>query len=112
RRSSDLYDENGVPVRQIGPDDRQVIQYDPKFQGGFNTRLAYKGFDLSVIGAFQRGGTIISTLYGSTSYLNQLTGRHNNVSVDYWTPEDTDARYPRPGGINTRNNSTYGSTLA
>ncbi len=34
------YDANGVPVRQIGPDDRKVIDVNPDFQGGFNTRLA------------------------------------------------------------------------
>ena len=33
---------NGVPVRQIGADDRQVISADPDWLGGFNTRLAYK----------------------------------------------------------------------
>lgn len=105
------YDDEGVPVRPIGPEDRQVLQFDPKFQGGFNTRLAYKGFDLSMVGAFQRGGTIISTLYSTSSYLNLLSGRHNNVDVDFWTPENTDAKYPRPGGATSGDNPKYGNTL-
>lgn len=105
------YDDDGVPVRAIGPEDRQVLHFDPKFQGGFNTRLAYKGFDLSMVGAFQRGGTIISTLYGTSSYLNLMSGRHNNVNVDYWTPENTDAKYPRPGGVTSGDNPKYGNTL-
>src|SRR5690606_37643296 len=91
------YDDNGVPVRQIGAADRQILEFDPKFQGGFNTRLSYKGFDLGIVAAFKNGGTLISTLHGATSYLNLLNGRHNNVRVDYWTPENTDAKYPRPG---------------
>lgn len=105
------YDEEGIPVRKIGDDDRQVIQFDPQFQGGFNTRFSFKGLDLSVIGAYQRGGTLISTLYGASGYVNQLTGRHNNVNVDYWTPENTDARYPRPGGATSGDNPVHASTL-
>ena len=105
------YDENGVPVRQIGPDDRKVIDVNPDFQGGFNTRLSYKNFDLTAVGAFQSGGTLISTLYGSSGYLNMLNGRRGNVDVDYWTPENTNARYPRPGGVTSGDNPKYGSTL-
>lgn len=105
------YDENGVPVREIGPEDRQIIDINPDFQGGFNTRLSYGNFDLNVVGAFQSGGVLISTLYGSAGYLNMLNGRRGNVDVDYWTPENTDARYPRPGGITSGDNPMYGSTL-
>ncbi|MDT0643570.1 TonB-dependent receptor [Zunongwangia sp. F363] len=105
------YDENGVPVREIGPDDRQVIDVNPDFQGGFNTRFSYKNFDLTAVGAFQKGGTLISTVYGSAGYLNLLTGRRGNIDVDYWTPENTDARYPKPGGVEANNNPKYGSTL-
>lgn len=36
------YNEDGTPVRQIGPDDRQIISMEPKFTGGFSTRVAYK----------------------------------------------------------------------
>ncbi|MGV8096907.1 MAG: TonB-dependent receptor [Mangrovibacterium sp.] len=107
------YNPDGTPVRAIGTDDRQVIEFDPDFQGGFNTRLAYKGLDLSVVGTFKSGGTLISTLYGNTSYLNLMNGRHNNVKVDdYWTPENRNAKYPRPGGASSADNPKYGSTRA
>ena len=69
------YNEDGTPVRQIGPDDRQIISMEPKFTGGFSTRVAYKGFDLNVITAFKCGGKLISTLHHSNGYLNMLTGR-------------------------------------
>lgn len=104
-------DANGQPTRAIGAADRQIIDVDPDFQGGFNTRVAYKGFDFTMVGAFKSGGVLISTLYGSGGYLNMLTGRRNNVKVDYWTPENTDARYPKPGGIQSGDNPKYGSTL-
>jgi len=105
------YDANGVPTRPIGAADRQIIDVDPDFTGGFNTRVAYKGFDLNVVGLFKSGGTLLSTLYGTNGYLNLLTGRRNNVKVDYWTPENTGAKYPKPGGIASGDNPKYGSTL-
>jgi len=105
------YLADGTPKRAIGPADRQIIDLDPKMMGGFNTRLTYKGFDLSIVGAFRSGGKLISTLYSSAGYLNMLTGRRGNVKVDYWTPDNTDAKYPKPGGIMDGDNPKYGSTL-
>lgn len=105
------FNPDGSPTRQINADDRQVIDPTPDFQGGFNTRLAYKNFDLSMIGAFKSGGTVVSTLYSAQGYLNLMTGRRNNVRVDYWTPTNTDAKYPKPGGIQSGDNPKYGSTL-
>ena len=104
----------GDPVRAIdgGGKDRQVIELDPDFQGGFNTTLGYKGIDLTVIGAFKSGGTLISSLYSANGYLNMLSGRRGNVDVDYWTPDNTDAKYPKPGGLMSGDNPKYGNTLA
>lgn len=105
------YDENGAPVRAIGADDRIIIDPTPDFQGGFNTRLSYKDWDLTMVGTFQSGGILVSTLYSSNGYLNLLTGRGNNVDVDYWTPTNTGAKYPAPGGIQSGDNQKYMSTL-
>ncbi len=105
------YNADGTPVRAIGPDDRQIIDMDPKLQGGFSTRLAYKGFDLNIITAFKCGGKLISTLHHSNGYLNMLSGRRGQVDVDYWTEDNTDAEYPKPGGIQSGDNPKYGSTL-
>ena len=103
--------ENGLPVRQIGPADRQIMSMEPKLMGGFNTTVGYKGFDLTVIGAFQIGGKLISAIHSSNGYLNMLTGRRNNIDVDYWTEQNTGAKYPKPGGIQSGDNPKYGSTL-
>lgn len=105
------YNADGTPVRAIGADDRQILNTAPDWQGGFNTRWRYKNFDLSVVGAFQHGGLLISTLYGSSGYLNMLNGRRGQIDVDYWTPENTNSRYPKPGGVSTNDNPKYGSTL-
>ncbi|WP_436833408.1 SusC/RagA family TonB-linked outer membrane protein [Parapedobacter sp. DT-150] len=105
------YDADGTPARAIGDDDRQIISLQPNFQGGFNTRVAYKNIDLSAVGMFQSGGKLISTLHTASGYLNMLSGRRNNVKVDYWTPENPDARYPKPGGVTSGDNPKYASTL-
>lgn len=105
------YNADGTPVRAINADDRQIIDTNPDFQGGFNTRVGYKNFDLSVVGVFKSGGTLISTLYGSAGYLNMLNGRRNNVRVDYWTEENTGAKYPAPDSQKSGDNPIYGSTL-
>jgi len=106
------YNADGSPVRAINDEDKVPISVEPNFQGGFNTRLAWKGLDLTLIGTFQSGGILISSLHGAGGYLNMLTGRRGNIDVDYWTPENTGARYPKPGGILSGDNPKYGSTLA
>jgi len=105
------YNSNGSPTRAIGAADRQILDMQPKFEGGFNTRVTYKGFDLSIVGAFKSGGTLISTLYGATGYYNMESGRRENVKIDYWTPTNTNAKYPNPAGIINSNNPKYGTTL-
>jgi TonB-linked SusC/RagA family outer membrane protein len=102
------YAADGVtPVRAIGAADRQIMDVDPDFQGGFNTRVAYKEFDLSLIGSFQSGGILVSTLNGGSSYLNLMTGRRGQIKVDYWTPDNTGAKYPAPSGVLSGDNPKY-----
>ncbi len=106
------YNADGTPVRAINASDRQIIDTAPDWQGGFNMKFSYKNFELSTVGAFQHGGVLISSIYGSSGYLNRLTGRGNNVDVDYWTADNPNVRYPKPGGIMSGDNPKYGSTLA
>ncbi|MGB3007081.1 MAG: TonB-dependent receptor, partial [Chitinophagaceae bacterium] len=110
------YDANGKPTRAIGTsagnDDRQIMDVDPDFEGGFNTHVSYKGFDFAIVGMFRSGGILISNIHGPNGYLNMLTGRRGNIKVDYWTPENTDAKYPKPGGMVSGDNPQYASTMA
>lgn len=105
------YDANGLPTRAINADDRQIMSMEPDLVGGFNTTVGYKGFDLTVIGAFQIGGKLISAIHSSNGYLNMLSGRRGQLDVDYWTEDNTGAKYPKPGGIMSSDNPKYGSTL-
>ena len=109
--NDDVLDANGKPTRAIGPDDRRIMSMEPKLMGGFNTTVGYKNFDLTVIGAFQIGGKLISAIHSSNGYLNMLTGRRGQLDVDYWTEENTGAKYPKPGGAQSGDNPKYGSTL-
>ncbi len=107
------YNADGSPTRMINSSDQQIISLEPKFQGGFSTNLTYKGIDLGIIAAFKSGGILISSLYSSSGYLNLLSGRRGNVKVDYWTPDNTGAKYPAPGtsDVYSGDNPKYGSTL-
>ncbi len=104
------YDANGVPTRQIGAADRVVTDIQPKFEGGFNTRVSFKSFDFSLTGSFRSGGILVSSLY-SAAYTNNLNTRSgNNVKVDYWKKDGDNTFAPRPGGAGG-DNPKYSTTL-
>lgn len=121
-KDTSLHFTNGVPNRKnqagtaLDNDDRQIYDMQPNFEGGFNTSVSYKGFELGITGFFRSGGTLISTLYSSVGYLNNLNTRSgNNVRVDYWTPSNSHANdfstfAPRPGGVGG-DNPAFGSTM-
>ena len=110
--NDDVLDANGKPTRAIGPEDRRIQSMEPDLLGGFNSTVTYKNFDFTVIGAFQIGGKVISAIHGSNGYLNMLTGRRGQLDVDYWTEENTGAKYPKPAGAGDTDNAKYASTLA
>ena len=91
------YDSNGLPTRPIGDADKVVQTNEAVLMGGFNTNLTWKGFDLNIVGNFQIGGIYTSNTH--YSYSNQLSGRRGNLLVDYWTPTNTGAHWPAPGGL-------------
>ena len=113
------HNPDGSPTRVIGQgtsltdDDRQILgSVDPDFQGGFNTRVGYKGFDLVVLGTFRKGGLLVSALHSPTSYLNMNNGRRGQIKIDYWTEDNPTNAYPKPYGPEVTNNPKYGSTLS
>ena len=104
------YNSDGSPTRLIGSDDRQIYDCDPNFMGGFNTNVSYKGVDLTVVGTFQNGGILNSTLYGSNGYLNLEDGRRGQIKIDYWTEDTPNAYFPDPHSPKSSNNPKYGTT--
>jgi TonB-linked SusC/RagA family outer membrane protein len=106
------YNADGSPKRALGDLDRQIMNMDPNFQGGFNTRVTWKGIDLSIIGQFQNGGLLRTNLYDGGGYNNMLSGRRGQVDVDYWRPDNTGAYWPNPAGKRDTDNIRYMDNLA
>lgn len=102
-------DINGDQV--VDANDRTIISMDnntPKLLGGLSFGGSYKGFDLNVL--FQ-GATRMNQLMSGRSRIFFNGGSHNNFRdlLDYWTPENRDAKYPRPWENQHPNNSLESS---
>ncbi len=76
-------------------DDKQVIGSSiPRYTYGFKGDLAYKGFDFSFF--LQGVGKANGLLTGSTRHAFINDGSNPQaVHLDRWTPENTNASYPR-----------------
>ncbi len=77
----------------------------PKYTFGFNADLSYKNFDLNII--FQGAAKVDSRLAGALAEMGNQEGfTHEIYTNNYWTPEHTDARFPRPVKYDLRNVAT------
>ncbi|MGE9312587.1 SusC/RagA family TonB-linked outer membrane protein [Niabella sp. CJ426] len=95
---------------KINASDRIILgSSQPKWSAGFTNRLAYKGFDLTVV-AFGRFGSTITSRMHNSGFANTFQGNYNNLSVNYWTPTNGENFWPKPNAAstNTPNNSTLG----
>lgn len=81
-------DQNGD--FRIDEEDRVIIgNTNPKWTMGWSNTFTWKGLELA-IELYGRFGYMIST--GGQA----LSGAANQVEVDYWTPENTDAKWQKP----------------
>ena len=84
-------------VHKYSTNDRMILGHSsPDWIVGLNNTFTYKNFDFTVYAMGRMGQTISSDLMGwytasSSVTTNQLSG------VDYWTEDNQDAYYPRPG---------------
>jgi len=81
---------------KLNADDRTIIgrHYNfPKWQGSMNNRFTFKNVDASVLTTARIGFTINDAF---TAAYNSLAGRFNNISTNYWTPENPTGTEPRP----------------
>ncbi|MCF0056918.1 TonB-dependent receptor [Dyadobacter sp. CY356] len=77
----------------------------PKYTFGFNADFSYKNFDLNII--FQGAAKVNSRLAGALAEMGNQEGfTHEIYTNNYWTPEHTDARFPRPVKYDLRNVAT------
>lgn len=91
----------------INADDRVLIGSDvPDFSAGLTNRFTYKNFDLSFFFFGRYGNTIVSGFHQDN---NALAGRYQQIKVDYWTPNNPNAEFPRP--FSTQEFPQYRGTL-
>ncbi len=73
--------------------DKRIYNKSPKFIIGWSNSFSYKNFTLSAL-VYARVGQWIKYDY-NTAY--KPTEQDGSPNVDFWTPENQDARFPRPG---------------
>lgn len=110
-----LRDVNGDG--KITPDDRVIVgNFQPKFEMGMTNNVKFKRFDFS-ISMYARIGMKVVVPYLSsesgganfTGFNWFLTGRNNQLKVDYWTPTNPTNKFPQPDALAT---PQYSSTLS
>ena len=85
-----VVDQNGDTT--INTLDRTIIGSNvPDWTGGITNRISYKGFELSAFVYVRWGQGIYNR-----ALVPGLAGRYAEMDVDYWTPTNTTAEYPRP----------------
>jgi TonB-linked SusC/RagA family outer membrane protein len=99
----------------IDDKDRQILgNAFPRYTFGLNYNLEWKGFDLGLIiqGVGKRDmflrGELVEPFHSNYSYVMYTH------QLDYWTPTNTDARWPRlsaPGSASNTNNYQKSSDL-
>lgn len=77
----------------------------PKYSFGLNSSTGYRNFQLNLM--FQGTADVDVRLSGALSEQGNYEGFTHAIYTDnYWTPERTDARFPRPTKLDLRNQAT------
>jgi TonB-dependent starch-binding outer membrane protein SusC len=98
----------------INASDAQILgNYQPKWIGGMTNRVAYKGFDFSVV-MYARMGQMVDVPYlttdgGAQGFDFFNNSRNNQIKINYWTTTNPTNGFPRPdAGVDK---FLYASTL-
>ena len=92
----------------INADDRILYNQSPNFIFGWNNHFRYKNFSLSIMTFGRFGQWIDYDLYDAFN----PTVADGTPYLNYWTPENQDARFPRPGEANTAEYSALNKVKA
>ncbi|MFX1707358.1 TonB-dependent receptor [Chitinophaga sp. CC14] len=77
----------------------------PKYTFGLNAGLQYKEFELNIL--IQGAAKVDTRLSGALAEMGNQEGfTHEIYANNYWTPEHTNARFPRPVKYDLRNVAT------
>ena len=94
-----LVDQNGdgrVNVTRGNYEDMVILGCSrPDFEGGFNTRLSWKGFSFSLQATYSYGAQKIWSAYGNQfQFAAANPGNVLDVALNRWTPENPNNEYP------------------
>jgi len=79
----------------IDANDRVIVgTQDPRFYGGFSTRLAWKNLELNSVFTYSYGAKKISTYYERLMTGTGFWPAHKD-NLDRWTPTNTNTNIPR-----------------
>ncbi|HSD08478.1 TonB-dependent receptor [Flavobacterium sp.] len=70
----------------------------PKFTYGFNNTFKYKNVDLGIFLQGSYGNKVMNLTRRAATKNQRLYENQLAEAVDFWTPENVDAKYPRPDG--------------
>lgn len=108
---ADLSGPNGVPDGIIDSNDETRIGHPngmPQIIYGFSPSVSYKGFDFS--GLFQGAARVSLPVGGSLVQPFDQQGSASQLAYrDHWTPENTNALYPRVYMNQPSHNTQYSS---
>ncbi|NNG11259.1 MAG: TonB-dependent receptor [Arenibacter sp.] len=81
----------------INQDDKVVLgSISPEWTGGMTNTFNYKNLDLSVQVYTRQGVLGHSEFYQHFAPYQGDKGKFNKLNLDYWTPNNPDAKYPAP----------------
>jgi TonB-linked SusC/RagA family outer membrane protein len=91
---------------KINADDMTAIGNSfPKYTFGLTSDFSYKNFELNIL--FQGAAKVDARLAGALAEMGNQEGfTHEIYTNNYWTPENTGARFPRPVKFDLRNVAT------
>ena len=69
----------------------------PRYSYGIKANAEWKGFDLDIfLQGVAKRDAVLNNFFYLNQYYNNMWYPFSKIGLDYWTPENTDAFYPRP----------------
>jgi TonB-linked SusC/RagA family outer membrane protein len=68
---------------------------DPKFYGGLNTAVSYKGVQLSIDFYYSGGNYIYNQIWQEANSAENINSNMAADALDYWTPQNTSSKNPK-----------------